>query len=116
MMEVVFVLLSTMLSPKQLVQCEFGERDILVEGVQIIGIDSRNEVANQPQALGVGEGRPLVLHHLIPLIVVVIHFSSEQCYLFNLKTGLAGQEGEREGGRRGGDDYGREQIMQDSSE
>jgi len=81
--EVIFVVSQTCAHAQQAIESELGEGDVLVHGVQVVGVDGSHEVAQQPHTLGVWEGLPLVLHHFLSLVIVVVHLCTKRSNLFD---------------------------------
>jgi hypothetical protein len=83
-LEVVLVLLVGVLAAQQVVQRELGQRQRLVQRVQVVGVDGGHQVTQQPDPPGVGKCLALALQHLLFLSDKIVDFRYERCGTLHL--------------------------------
>ncbi len=71
-LEVVLILVGRVHPAEHVVERVLAERNALVDGVQVVGVERPHQMRHQPDALRVGKGDALVFGDLAFLIVKVI--------------------------------------------
>jgi hypothetical protein len=71
-------------SSQDVVQSGFREGQVLINGIEIVGVDAGDELVDNPVSLGVREALSLIFHHLSLLIFIIINLRAEGSNLLNL--------------------------------
>ena len=62
---------------QQIVQGEFGERDALVHGIEVVGVHGRDQLTDQMKSLGKRKGLALILEDFLGLVAKVVGFTAK---------------------------------------